>query len=199
MLPGVRTVELRVTHVEIPTMTSAEDGDATRWHDLQKQVVKLMITGKTHETTMLIDAFVTGSSVPSIRAAALGFRADLKAKAGELPGALTDYEAAVSMTSAPGYARYSLEVAIGGVHQRLGESPRSLEWYRRALETALFETDRTGATALLGMAALDEDLEAADQTLCERVARKAWAGAGLAGEPDLTSLADVANAIINAK
>jgi tetratricopeptide (TPR) repeat protein len=180
-------------------MTTPEERDAARWHDLQKQAVKLMITGTPHQAIRLIDAFVADSPAPTILAAALGFRADLKAEAGELAEALTDYEAAVSIIPAPGYARYSLEVAIGGVHRRLGESPQALAWYRRALETAVHETDRTGATALLGIAELDDDLEAADQTLCERVARKAWASAGLAGEPNLSSLADVANAIINAK
>jgi len=179
-------------------MSAPGDSVQIRWNKLQKQVARLVADGKTGEGISLLDKFITSRLNQRVKAEALAFRADFKAESGKRREAIADYEAALALISTPTYARYTVEDALGAVHEDLGERAQALEWYHQALETALQDPGRTGASTIRRLVQLDEALSSVDRALCERVALKAWKAAGLSGDPDLSNLAETADAIMQA-
>lgn len=181
-------------------MTSATGSEAEwkSWHEVQKQAVRLAMTGNFLEAISLLNDFALRVHDRAVRASALSFRGDLHRDAGKPEAAKADYAAVLSLGTANSYERYTLEVAIAAVTQSLGQAEEAAEWYRSALTTALNETDQTGATAIRGLTSMNRQLDPKAEDLCKRVARKGWAAAGLPGEPDLSRLSETAEKIIRA-
>lgn len=180
------------------TDEATSESEQRSWHGLQKKAVRLVIERKTSDAISLVTDFLTDARDPGVRRSALSFRGDLNRDAGKKDAAKEDYMAALASGGTTRYERYSIEVAIAGIAQSLGDMEEATEWYRRALLTAEQEPDQTGATALRGLASMNRQLNPGDEDLCARVARKAWTAAGLAGEPDLAALAETAEKIIRA-
>jgi len=168
----------------------------TNWIQLQRKIVSLLDQNAVAEALSALDGFLSRESNPELRSDALGWKADVHERIGDLATAMTELLEARSLVG-PAYVKYVHELRIAGICCKQQKFEDALRWYREALDTSAKGNGISGGNALNGLLNLQGkvSLSDADFALCSLVAKKSWNLLGLPGEPNLGHLPDVVSKI----
>ncbi len=164
------------------------------------RIWSLMKDGELTEAISRIDAFLSLEADPEVRSAALGFRAHINERIGNIEEAQNDLLTARSL-SGPNYQRYVQELSLGSLFERQDLNEESHSWYRAAANTCLLDNKTSGGSALKGLLRLRPaiNLSEADIALCREVIEHSWRVLRLPGAPDLSDLERSASTITEAE
>lgn len=133
------------------------------------------------------------------RAELLAFKADLYDEEGSYADAKRIYEDVVELSSGDPYRRYSIELSLGALCERLRDADDAARWYVAAINTALSSDGVSSGSAVKRLVSLRGDrLNTDERALCERGIDHSWDLLGLSGEPDRLDLARSASMLIDA-
>jgi tetratricopeptide (TPR) repeat protein len=152
-----------------------------------------------HTTAVsIINELLSKKMDDELHSEVLALRADLKEDIGEYEGAKEDLLDALSLIPGNSYARYTLELSLGGICERLKSGAEATSWYQKALLTSFHAEEVSGGTALMSFLRIRDEAELAEEerALCTQVALKSWKLLQLSGEPDLNNLKQVAERLI---
>jgi hypothetical protein len=123
------------------------------------------------------------------RSELLSFDADLSAEAGCTATAMSLYTQALTLT-ADTYRRYSIQLSLGALFEKVDERSTASEWYIVAIRTALSVDGISAGSALQRFLAIKRgNLTQNELTLCEEAVRHSWSALHLAAQPDVSDLA----------
>ena len=153
------------------------------------QVFPLVENSKLTEAISHLDTFLSQEVNTEVRSAALGFRAHISERVGNIEEAQNDLLTAHSL-SGPSYQRYVHELGLGSLFERHGLNEEAHSWYRAALNTCLLDNETSGGSALKGLLRLRpaKNLPEEDIALCREVIKHSWRVLRLPGVPDLSDL-----------
>ena len=134
------------------------------------RVRPLVEDGQLTEAISHVDAFLSLEVDSEVRSAALGFRAHLNERAGNIDEAQNNLLTARSL-SGSSYQRYVHELGLGSLFERQDLNDEAHSWYRAALNTCLLDNETSGGSALKGLLRLcpARNLSEEDIALCGEV------------------------------
>ena len=90
----------------------------------------------------------------------------------------------------PDYERYTLEIALGGISEALGDLKTADYWYVKALETASSDPTTSVGLGLLRLLELrrGRGFDEEERRLAEKALRQSWRLLQIEGEPNLDDL-----------
>jgi len=171
------------------------------WLEVQRRAVRAMARADLAAAIVEVEEYLRREPGADLRGEALGFRASLREDNGEFAEARQDLLAALSLSQTGSYQRYTLELALGNIEEKLGEHGQAASWYLQALATVAEDPTTSGGSALLRLLQLQgtHGLRPHDRTLADRVAQKSWKLLLLEGEPDLEDLTRTAELLVEAQ
>lgn len=166
------------------------DPDWISWFETQKKATEVWAEGDLAGAISLVNRYLEGIVLPDIRRRAIAFRGDLHEEQGSREAAKADFQLAYSLSETPDYERYTLEIALGGLSESLGDLKTADAWYIRALETASADPTTSAASGLIRLLKLrrDQGLNEEERRLVEKVLRQSWHLLRVEGEPDFDDL-----------
>ena len=133
------------------------------------------------------------------RARLIAFDADLYADAKAFNRAIDLYHAALALCGTDAYRTYSIELSIGAILERTGETAKAKQWYAKAIGTSLLDETISAGSALLRLVTLaDGQLTDEERTASEAAVRHSWQLLRLAGEADTSDLIRAAKHLVEA-
>lgn len=168
-------------------------------YEAMRKAAGFVTQGNYIDAIITMDNFLSIDIDPETRSEALSFRASLKEDIGDYTSAKEDLLQAIQLSPELSYSRYTIELGLGDVCERLGNYDEAIHWFKIALLTSINGEGISGGSALRsfvdkkGEGKLTEE----DKTLCNRVAEKAWKLLEIQGEPDLSNLLKTAEILIN--
>lgn len=129
--------------------THTTDADWLGWIETQKQATEVWTAGDLESAISLINRYLEGVVSPDLRRRATAFRGDLHEECGNLEAAKADFQLAHGLSEKPDYERYTLEIALGGISESLGDPKTADSWYVRALETVAADPTTSAGSGLL--------------------------------------------------
>jgi hypothetical protein len=168
------------------------------WASIERDIVKLIAEDDAEAAINKVNEVISTNPPTDVACAALICRASAKDDLGDLPGALVDLQEGHRLSELGTYRRYTIELTIGGILSSMDEPEESISWYRTALQTVLAGKDLSGGSALRRFLELrgEDSLNSNEKALCAEVARTSWKTLRQAGEPDLTSLTNLAERLV---
>jgi tetratricopeptide (TPR) repeat protein len=149
----------------------------------------------------IMDGLLSQELDPELRSEVIGFRAVLREDLGDCQNAKEDFLLALSLSQMGSYPRYTLELTLGGLSERLGIPDEAVSWYIKALLTVAENEGISGGTALKSFLKIKGDSAITDQeqVLCNHVVEKSWKLLWLPGGPDLSNLKEAAETLLQAE
>lgn len=186
--------------VSILIMNSSSDREWLSWVAVQKKALKLKIGGSLEEAIDEITIFLATEQPSDILCDALHFRAMFAEDQGFMELAKADRLKARALAPPASYTKYTIELGLAGLHEKLGEFEEAISWYIEALKTVIRDPTTSGGSAVADLLALREfsALAPEHRELCLKAVRQAWDLFELPGEPDLTNLREAAQTLIEA-
>ncbi len=171
------------------------------WIEVQKRAVRAMVQPDLGAAIDEVDEYLRREPEGDLRGEALGFRASLREDNGDLEEARQDLLAALSLRPPASYQRYTLELALGNVAEKLGECEEAASCYSQALETVANDPTTSGGSALLRLLQLrgEHGLKPDERVLAGHVAQQSWQLLHLEGEVDLEDLTRTAELLVKAQ
>src|SRR5229473_3816977 len=124
-----------------------------RWADVMRDASSLMGKRDFAAALAAVESFLAREAWSDLRSDALGFKADLQERLGDLEAAKEDLLTARSLVGAT-YARYVHELSLGAICRKQNRVAESASWFRTALHTCLEGEGISGGTALKELFAL---------------------------------------------
>jgi len=182
-------------------MTQSTNEEWLSWIETQKKATEIWFAGDIAAAIELIGHYLSQSRPLDLSRQAIAFRGDLHEESGNLEIARASYLAARELSEKPDYERYTLELSLGSVAEKLGDRRSAGAWYLRALETAFLDGTTSGGSALLRLLELrvEQGLSEEERQLAENVVRQSWRLLGVEGEPSLEDLRRAARKLIEAQ
>lgn len=160
------------------------DAERLDWIGVQRKAVEILIDGNFNAAIRLVNRYLEGAVPRDLQRQAIAFRGDLREEQGDREAARTDFNHAHGLSEKPDYERYTLEIALGGISEALGDLRAADHWYVRALETASSDPTTSVGLGLLRLLELrrgrgiDED----ERRTAEKALRQAWRLLQIEGE-----------------
>lgn len=141
-----------------------------RWLVTQRRIVSLLKNRDYSRALLAVNLFLRSRPARNEQGEALGMRSSLWESLGEPRKAHWDMAVACRLSSPASFSRYARQVALGAISQNLGATDEAIQWYRKALRTALAAGDVSCGTALRRYLALrrEESLTTLEKRLCHR-------------------------------
>jgi len=177
-------------------MRNHED-EEDRLVSLQRNVIALKRKKEFDTAHQVLDAFLRESSDAELRSEALALRAECYEEQGNRAAAEAALLEAIEASTPGSYARFTLEITLGGFHEKQGALGDAVSWYRRAMQTTVSASERfsgSGAVKLL-VALVGDSIEANDRALADDVLGRSWAYLGVQSRPTFSGLAEEAAAL----
>ncbi|MEM9293023.1 MAG: hypothetical protein AAGD01_15185 [Acidobacteriota bacterium] len=148
-----------------------------------------------------IDTFLSHRPRSDLYLEAIAYRASLFEQTGDLRRARQDFLAAHELSRPDSYSRYTLELSLGDLAERVGKEEEARGYYIQALRTVEADSKTSGATTILRLLQLKsfQDLSASEHALVRREIEQSWQLFDLAGEPDLIKIEDVLKTLLEAQ
>ncbi len=171
------------------------------WMSTYKTAIDLQIEGSLAEAINVINLYLDTKPPLDLQGEALGCRAMLYEDQGNLENSMRDLIGARSLSSPGGFSRYTLELSLGDLCERLRHTTEARNWYREALSTVADDPLTSGGAAIRRLVKLigPDKLTLDERQICERVAKQSWQLLGLDGEPDLSHLSHSAQLLLEAE
>jgi len=182
------------------TNYTSSDEAWLEWTRVFAQAARMRTSGDTQGAMREIDQYLSVARPTDLRSDALSFRAQLHEDLGNLLAALQDLSVARDLLqSSPNFARYTIEITLGDICERLSQQREAIRWYIKALSTVAEDPLTSGGAALRRFASLanKEDLAEDEKDLVDRVATKSWRLLELQDAPDLEDLSKTANILLS--
>jgi hypothetical protein len=159
------------------------------WIEVQREAATLIRRGDHDAALSNVEAFLSRETNPELRSDALGFRADLKGRLGNIAGAKDDLITARTEVG-PSYGRYVHELSLGTLCESQNLPDEAISWYREALKTCLQGDHISAGTVIDRLINLRPPaaLSPEDIDLCQQAIRRSWQVLRLPGIPDLSDL-----------
>ena len=173
-------------------MMNHED-EEDRLVSLQRSVIALKRKKDFDSAHQVLDAFLRESSEPELRSEALALRAECYEEQGNRAAAEAALREAIDASTPSSYARFTLEITLGGFHEKQGALTDAASWYRRAMQTTISASERfsgSGAVKLLLALRGENGIDANDRALANDVLGRSWAYLGVQSRPTFSSLAE---------
>lgn len=177
------------------------DRDWLEWIEVQKRAARALAEADLVSAINEVEEYLRQEPGAELQGEALGFRALLREDGGALEEAKQDLLAAISLSQPASYQRYTLQLALGSVVEKLGEPDEAASYYSNALETVANDPSTSGGSAVLRLLQHrgDHGLKPEERALASRVIQQSWQFLRLEGEPDLEDLAQAAEALVKAQ
>jgi hypothetical protein len=165
-----------------------------------KKSLEFKMRGDFLAAVVEIDRLLEGLDDQRVRSEALAFRGTLRDDEGHLLDAKRDYREAHVISARLQYPRYTIELSLARVCERLGEVDEAATWYKHALRTAADGEEIAGGSALEGVLRIvgEANLTDEDRSLCRAVVQKSWSVLHLRIEPNVNDLLGSAQTIMKA-
>jgi hypothetical protein len=164
------------------------------WTDMQRRIVSAWRRQEYDQALLEIESFMSRRLNAAMRSEVLAYRSHAKELLGLLKESKEDLLQARSLSKG-GYARYTLELSLGSVCEKLGQKAEATDWYHTALQSAASARSYSGGAALRSYLSLvGDNLSDEDRALGIRVVRRSWRILGLSGAPesqDLSKAGDI--------
>jgi hypothetical protein len=159
------------------------------WNAIQRRVLRLALKKEFAHAIDEINCYLARAPA-ELRCDAIAFRGLVKEKKRDLPGARLDFAEAQSLSLPGSYKRYTIELTLGRLSKEMQDDQQAIEWYYRAIETAIADPTTSGDAALEAFLSLRPASSwiAREREACEIAVRQAWKLFFLSGEPDLQKL-----------
>lgn len=181
-------------------MNISSDSEWLNWIAVQKKALKLQMGGRQETAIAELTAFLATEQPTDIFCDALHFRAMLAEDEGLIEIAKADRLQARAIAPPASYTKYTIELGLAGLHEKMGDFEEAISWYIEALKTVISDPTTSGGGAVAGLLDLREfsALAPEHRDLCIKVVHQAWDLFELPGEPDLTNLREAAQTLIEA-
>jgi hypothetical protein len=166
------------------------------WADAERRIVSSW-TGGDREGALRQIEEVLGRGGPEIQARALVYGGSILEEGGDAAGATLEFSRAAALHPPGSYGRYAAELSAGGSSELQRDSAAAIRWYRAALVTCSVANEPfSGGVALRALVKAQGYLLPEDKSVAEDVIRRSWQALKLPGSPDVTNVADAADALI---
>lgn len=169
------------------------------WWRVQRSALQAKMDGRLTDATAIVTNYLeSGHLEPLVEAEALGFRSLLLEDVGQPEKARGDVERALLIAPAPSYVRYTLQLTMGSLEEKLGRRAESVSAYLAALQTATEDGGISVGTALqrlLAVAQLHELTQSQRQVISQGVS-SSWRLLGIAGSPVTENLQEAAEILV---
>src|SRR6266568_3751666 len=118
-----------------------------QWWTVMRRAAPLMQKRDFAAALTEVQAFLSHEAGPEVRSDALGLRADLKERLGDLESAKADLQTARALIG-PSYMRYVHEICLGAISRKQAQIDEAASWYRIALQTCMLGERISGGSAL---------------------------------------------------
>lgn len=167
-------------------------------YDVMRKAIDSKLHNGWSSAVGIVDDFLKRSLSQRVRAEAIAFKASLLEDGGGYENARLEYLRALSVGVEKGYSKYTIQLSIGDVCERLNLHDEAVSWYLKALETCIEADDISGGTALRRLLRLQGSALTDEQkVLCGRVAQKSWRVLCLPGEAELSDLEKTSELLIH--
>lgn len=170
------------------------------WIALQRDTFRLIDQRDYPLALEGLNIFLRMPDDPELRSEVIGLRATILEEKGDLQGAREDYLSARALNNPSSYSRYTIELNIAAVSEKLIAGDDAVLWYTKALETVAGDPLTSGAAAIYGLlrCKAEAGLNPSEEKLCAKVVRQAWELFSLPGEPDMVNLQVTLSALADA-
>jgi len=159
------------------------------WLNLQRNVVSAWQRRDYEQSLSEIESFLSRRLSMGMKSEVIAYRSHTKELMGLLEDSKKDLLRAHSLSKKSSYGRYTLELSLGGLCEKLEEIREATQWYRTALETSVAGRSYSGGAALRSyMRLVGANFSEADRVLARRVVRRSWKNLGLRESPELDDL-----------
>lgn len=189
---------------EMPTaMTEATStgSEWLNWIEVQKRATRLWMQQKATEAIAELNRFLSTDPPPDLKRDAIAFRGSIYQEQGAWGEAKSDALAALAISEEHQFARYSIELTLAAICERLGDAQGAEDWCLAGLRTAAEDPRESGAGVLQRLLRLrgEKGLSNKERDLVRQVVYQAWHLLRIEGEPDLNQLPATAKKLLRAQ
>lgn len=184
------------------TRTESNEREWLSWIEVQKKAFKILVEQEDPEAAMaIVERYLESRPPMDLEGEALSFRGYLREVLGDQAGAHEDLLSAHELSQEGSFGRYTVEVALGAMAEKVGRTDESVQWYWRALDTASQDptTSSGGALRRLLMLRPEGELSQSERQVLLQEVRRSWALLRLEGEPGHHDLKAAAEELVRAE
>ena len=157
------------------------------WEDVELRAARLLSARRLAEAEGLLSEFLDSSPPRIAERDALLLRSSVLEDQGRRSDARRDLLAALELCEPGEYSRYVAELALGSLFAAEGDRASSMDWFRRALSTAIVADGVSAGAALRAVLenSKTHEIEGESAPLWWSACRRSWVVLGLPGDPPL--------------